>query len=570
MDLLKTGIGITKTIKNVTRSREIVTVFWRNGLDEFIIKTNLHKVIPGFALPIKRINKALLEEKSESDIWQSIGFRLRKSFEELGPSFIKLGQLLATREDLFEPSFTEELKKLQDRAQGIDFSIAKEAIEKTLGKKLEEVFSEFNETPIGVASIGVVYKAKLLSGEDVVVKLRRPNINKVLVTDFEIIHFLVEQLEKFSEEIKYLGVSRAIEDFFKSTQLELNFHIEANNGKILKENLKKYDKENLFLIPTIYEEYTCENLLVMEYIEGTPFNKLKGIDETAGLEKKLNTSVSYFIKNLLTDGFFHADLHGGNFFLLNDGRIGIIDFGLMGNLSRKSRINLVAILYAITTKNFENLVYEFLDVADYDTIPNTDQLIRDIQDALSPFLGLSIQETDISLMFSGIIKTLSKHQLYLPREWFIIFRALMTLDGVGKSLNFDINIFEFINEEINEIVNSLFNKNAIIEDAVWVGRDTLNSLRTLPRHLKWMMKEISHKKYVLDVNLIDVKDELSNVSRALFFMGLMVFASVLSFIGAYFLKDMPFETYRDVPAITWIFWTGGILTVFRAAILFRK
>lgn len=569
MDLLKTGIGITKTIKNVTRFREIVNVFWRNGLDEFIIKTNLHKFIPGFALPKKRITSALLE-KNDGDIWQSVGFRLRKSFEELGPSFIKLGQLLSTREDLFDANFVEELKKLQDRALGIDFKIAKAAIEKSLGKKLEEVFQKFDEEPIGKASIGVVYKAKLINGKDVVVKLRRPHISKTINTDFEIIHFIVEQLEKFSNEIRYLGVSRAIEDFFKSTQLELNFYIEANNGKILKENLKKYDENNLFLIPEIYEEYTQEDLLIMEYVHGTPFNKLKRMDEVEGLEEKLNTSVGYFIKNLLTDGFFHADLHGGNFFLLHDGRIGIIDFGLMGNLSRKSRINLVAILYAITTKNFENLVYEFLDVAEYENVPNTDQLMRDIQDALSPFLGLSIQETDISQMFNGIIKTLSKHQLYLPREWFIIFRALMTLDGVGKSLGFDINIFEFICEEINDIVNSLFNKNAIIEDAIWVGRDTLNSLRTLPRHLKWMMKEVAHKKYVLDVNLVDVKDELSNISRGFFFTGLMLFASTLTFLGAYFLKGIPFENYSDVPIITWIFWSLGILTILRASILFRR
>lgn len=570
MDLLKTGIEITKTIKNVTRFREIVTVFWRNGLDEFIIKTNLHHVVPGFILPLKRINKSIADKGHEGDLWQSIGFRLRKSFEELGPSFVKLGQLLSTREDLFEPSFINELKKLQDRALGIEFSEAKEILEKSLGKRIEEVFSDFNPVAIGTASIGIVYKAKLQNGADVVVKLRRPNVKKNLNTDFEIIKFIVGQLEKVSTEIKYLGISRAIDDFFKSTELELNFHIEANNAKRLKENLGKFDEQGLFVIPKVYEDYTRENVIVMDFVQGTPFNKLKGIDQNPELEEKLNTSVLYFVKNLLLDGFFHADLHGGNFFLLEDGKIGIIDFGLMGNLSRKSRVNLIAILYALTSHNFENLVYEFLDVADYETIPNTDQLIRDIQDTLSPFLGLSIQETDISLMFSGIIRTLSKHQIYLPREWFIIFRALMTLDGVGKSLGFDLNIFELLSEEIKDLVDSLFNKDAVIQDAVWIGRDTLNSLRTLPRHLKWMMKEISRKNYVLDVNLVDLNGEISQVSKAIFFMGLMIFGSTLAFIGAYFLKDVPYETWRDIPPASWIFWSAGLLTVLRASILFKK
>ena len=442
MDLLKTGIGLTKTIKNVARFREILNVFWRNGFDEFIIKSNLHTKIPGIVLPKRRIQEALSAYDDEKDLWQSIGFRLRKSFEELGPSFIKLGQLLSTREDILDPALIKELKLLQNKVSSIPYEEAKKIIESNLDKPFDDVFESLEEKPIGTASIGIVYKAKLRSGEEVVVKVRRPNIKKIINTDFEIMIFIVSQFEKVSSDFKYLGASRAIEDFFKSTQLELNFLIEAQNCEKLKKNLSEIDKDGMFKVPKVYSEFSTDEVMVMEFLAGKPFNEITNMSEEApDLEEKMMKSVRMFTHTMLADGFFHADLHGGNFFLLDDGKIGLIDFGLMGNLSKKNRTNLVAILLALVTNNYENLVYEFLDVADYDVIPNHEVLIRDIQDALTPFVGMSVQQMDATMLVHSIVTTLSKHQMYLPREWFVIFRSLMTLDGVGKSIGIDLNIF---------------------------------------------------------------------------------------------------------------------------------
>ncbi|MCO4753912.1 MAG: hypothetical protein KC478_05495, partial [Bacteriovoracaceae bacterium] len=320
MDIVKTGIGFTKTIRNVGRFREILNVFWRNGFDEFIIKTNLHTKIPGIVLPKKRIMAALEEDSESKTFWHSLGYRLRKSFEELGPSFIKVGQLLSTREDILDPALIKELKKLQDKVAPINFEVARAQLEKSLGKKLEEVFQSIDERPIGVASIGVVYKAKLVSGEDVVVKVKRPKIASHIKTDFEIIAFMVAQAEKVSSEIKFLGISRAIEDFFKSIQLELNFLLEAQNCQTLKANIEKIDEEKIFKIPSIYEEFSTEDVLVMELLEGKPFTAIQNIkEEDPNLEEKLGKCVKMFTHTMLVDGFFHADLHGGNFFLLPDG-----------------------------------------------------------------------------------------------------------------------------------------------------------------------------------------------------------------------------------------------------------
>ncbi|MEX1099531.1 MAG: AarF/ABC1/UbiB kinase family protein, partial [Bacteriovoracaceae bacterium] len=469
------------------------------------------------------------------------------------------------------PALIKELKKLQDKVQPIAFDSAKEQLEESLGKKIEEVFQSIDEEPIGVASIGIVYKAKLLTGEDVVVKIKRPNIASNIRIDFEIIAFIVAQAERVSDDIKFLGISRAIDDFFKSIQLELNFLLEAQNAQTLKSNLEKVDKENIIHIPKVYRELSNEDALIMERLDGKPFTAIKDLaSEAPHLEERLMKCVRMFTHNMLVDGFFHADLHGGNFFLMPDGRIGLIDFGLMGSLSRKNRTNLVAILFALVTNNYENLVYEFLDVADYDVIPNHETLQRDIRDALAPYLGLSVQETDITALTHAIVLTLSKHQIYLPREWFIIFRALMTLDGVGKSIKIDLNIFEILDDQIEGVMKDLVSKESLMEEALWIGRDAINSARIIPRHLRWLLKEFARKKYVLDVNLTGFQRELGLVSQSVYFLGLILLAVAFLFSGVFLVKDVHITSFRSIPVIVWIFWGLSLATVARASMFIKR
>jgi ubiquinone biosynthesis protein len=281
-------------------------------------------------------------------------------------------------------------------------------------------------------------------------------------------------------------------------------------------------------------------------------------------------AIRMFVQTILADGFFHADLHGGNFFLMNDGKIGLIDFGLMGTLSRKNRSNLVAILFALFTSNYENLVFEFLDVADYDVIPNHEELQKDIRVALEPYLGLTVQEIDVTFMVNAIVTTLSKHQIYLPREWFIIFRSLMTLDGVGKSIGIDLNIFEVLDGQLEEVMKELLSKEALMEDAAWIGRDTLNSFRTIPRQLKWMLKEFTKRKYTFDIKLQGFQRDIRLISKSIYFLGLMLLSSILIFSGVFLVKDQNYHQLDAIPGIVWIFWGLGMLSVMRASTFIRK
>jgi ubiquinone biosynthesis protein len=567
MDLIKTGRGISKTIKNVTRFREILTVLSRHGFSELIVKSGLDKVIPGFVLP-SRVSELKRDDISSEEWWQIFGSQLRMSFEELGPSFIKLGQLLATREDILEPQMIKELKLLQNKVKGIPFEVAKEVIESNLGKKIHEVFSSIDEVAIGTASIGVVYKAQLLNGDKVVVKVRRPGIAKTIETDFQILLFIIQNLEKASSDIRFLGMSKMINDFFKSTHNELNFQIEAQNCERLKKNLMVIDTDGFLVVPNVYREYTTQEVIVLEFLDGRPFNEFHSLEQLGPVVvERLLKSVELFTHTLLADGFFHADLHGGNFFVMPDQRIGLIDFGLMGTLSKKNRANLIAIMYSLINHDFENLVYEFLEVAEYESVPNHEELIRDIKDAISPYVGLSVKETNMSELVRNLIKTLSKHELYLPREWFIIFRALITLDGVGKSIGLDLNIFQILEKDLNKLVSEMLSKKNAQEELMWVAKDIISSLRIVPKHLKWFLKEVSKNNYAIDIRIKEV-DELSrSIGRSFYLLGMSLLASVFILCGTLFVRNVNVLSLYDIPILSWIFWAFASYLLIRITTL---
>lgn len=567
MDIIKTGIGLTKTIKNVARFREILTVFSKNGFRPFIIKSGMGQEVEGIkSSEDGDLPHDDLEDSEEG--WAQVGVRLKQSFEQLGPSFVKMGQLLATREDLFDPALIRELKKLQNEVKAIPFSEARSVIQESLGKPISDVFKDIEEKPIGTASIGVVYRGTLLTGEKVVIKVRRPGIEKTLRTDFEIVRFMVTQLEKVSEGIRYLGLSRVINDFFRATMIELNFLTEAQNCERLKTNLARIDAHKDFVLPQVYRSISSPNVLVMEFLDGKPFNKYRSLEELGpGMVEKLERSVELFAHTLLADGFFHADLHGGNFFILKEQKIGLIDFGLMGTLSKKNRANLIAVLYALVTHNYDNLVYEFLEVADYDAVPDHEELIRDIRENLSPFVGLSVQETNVSELVRAIIQTLSKHRLYLPREWFIIFRALMTLDGVGKSVGLDLNIFKILEKDIPKLLGEVLTKENAQEEAMWIGKDLLTSLRIVPKHMKWFLREHAKRGYAFELKVQGADNYVKSVSRSLYFLGLSLLSGTFVIVGALpFIGNNP-EKLSQVPTMSWIFWGLAVVTLFRSLVL---
>ncbi len=559
MDFIKTGLDITQTIRNVGRLKEILLVFAKNGFEEFITQAIPSK-IPNFVLPKSRKKiRDELKENEEKNWPKILALRLRISFEELGPTFIKFGQLLASREDIFPPEFIEELSKLKDRVKGIPFSKVRPQVEESLGKKIEEVFSEVEEKPIGTASIAIVYKAKLINGDLVVIKFRRPNIEKDIERDIALMEFMSAGLEKRSEELKFIGLSRVFRDFSLGIRSELSFNLEALNGQRFRAIIEKYDEDNIFYIPKILKQYSGENILVMEYVDGIKFTERKQIEE---IKKKISPKVEkvlkIILKTLLQDGFFHADLHAGNFILRPDNRIALIDFGLMGRLGVKERVNFISIIHAILTYNFEGIVYEFLDVADYDVIPDVDRLIVDVKESLTPFIGLTVRETDIPKVLKTIIKTLKTHKLYLPRDWYIVFRSFITLDGSGKALGLDFDLYNMLERDIQHLVKESLKKETIMDETLLTGKDLIQSLRIFPRHVKWFLREWSRRKYAIEIIHSGHEKAIEKVTNSIIFLGYVILSSVFIVCGIYFMGR---ETgINQIPVQSWVLFSLGIFS----------
>lgn len=561
MDILRTGIGIGRTIRNVSRLKEVLSVFAKNGFDEVIFKLKMTDVIPNFALPSVEESTLDLAERGEQ-FSGVLGHRLRLCFEELGPSFIKLGQVLATREDLFDPSFIFQMKKLHGNAKAMDFDQVKTIIEENLGAEIKTVFSAFNEEPIGTASIGGVYRATLQSGEEVVVKVRKPGLKKIVRGDFEILDWVIIQLEKVSEDIKTLGLRHMLAEFEKSLNRELNFFQEANNAKKVKEAMGRLPDAHFIRIPKIFDEYTGEDILVMDFLDGRAFNTLSHIDELgADGADKIKICVKSFVYSLLREGFFHADLHGGNFFLLTDGNIGLIDFGLMGSLSQKDRISLIVVLSSMLQEDFDRLVSEFLEIADYQSMPDEKKLVRDLRDALSPYLGLSVQQTDVPALFRGIFHVLTDHKIMLPTEWFLIFRSIVMLDGIGQSLKIDLNFHELIMEDMEELASGILNLSELKKEALWLTRDGIASLRVLPRHVRWFAKHLEKRDYVLEFEVKGVESGFERLARSVEFLALIFFAAVCFCFAVFFVKDTLIFNLSDISILSWLSMLFGLLTL---------
>ena len=546
MDIIKTGVTVTKALRNMGRLREIVIVLVKHGLGEFVSLETLSDIlakIPGLVLP-----------KSRKRGVGALGKRLRQCCEELGPSFVKFGQLLSTREDIFEESFTRELAKLRERVRPIALAEVREAMEESLGRPLEEIFSSLEEEPLGTASIGSVYRGVLKNGDTVVVKVKRPGIDRIIETDFSIILFLIQRLEKVSEEMRYLGLSRIVEDFSESIHRELNFHIEKANSKRFRDNIKAHPGGESILIPKVYGEYSTDKILTMEYIEGPSLNTLaasgQGSKEVRAL---LDVGLGLFLGTFLRDGFFHADLHGGNI-IFSEGKLGIIDYGLMGTLTKSNRHSLVIIVYALAHGKFDALVHEFLDIAEYEDIPDVEALTDDVRRALSPILSLSTQEIDYTSLFKHSVACLKRHRVFLPGEWFIVFRSLVALDGLGRSLNYGVNIFERLEGNMEDFLLSCLSKEELLEDALWTGRDMLSAARSLPRHLKWFIRRWAKNGHILEIKHEHLGRHVQTLVHGLRFLGAIFLAGVFTLCGVLLFLE------SSLP-LAWTFWFLALVSL---------
>lgn len=444
------------------------------------------------------------------------------AFEELGPAFVKFGQLLATRPDLVPYDYAEEFKKLHDQVQPLAWAEIKSVLDRHFQQDLNQIFSDFNQSPLAAASIAQVHSATLKSGEKVVVKVQRPGIEPIINEDLNVLFTLADLLEKYVPESRLFNPVQVVNEFARALELETNFVIEANNVRRFKEN---FLNEPSIKIPDVVGHLSGVRVLVLEALEGIPLSQKNALDqEGIDPEAVLKVGLRCYLKMVFSDGLFHGDLHAGNFFVLKNNRIGLIDFGVVGRLNRRTQSAIASMLIALATEDYERLAYEYIDLAPYSDHVDVDLFSRDLRDLISPYYGLTLKNVNVGRLLMDSSAIAAQYRLQLPPELIMFFKSIVTIEGMGRVIMKDFNFLAYSLEFASELMQSRAEPSKILTDWSSAGRDLNSLLLGLPRQLKQLIRRLNNPDAAIKIDLPQIEDlkAISKASALAQFNGLVI------------------------------------------------
>lgn len=466
------------------------------------------------------------------------------SFEQLGPTFIKLGQLLATRPDLIPNEFVEEFKKLHDRVQPVSFSEIETVLLEEYGD-YKKIFKTIETEPIGSASIAQVYRATLENGSEVVIKVQRPKIVEIINEDLTVLYALAHLLNNTIPELRVFNPVGIVDEFFKTLELETNFIIEANN--ILRFT-KNFANDPMVKIPHVYLEYTTQHVLVLEALNGSPLSKFASPEHAnVNTELIVKRGMRIFFKMVFTDKFFHGDLHAGNLFLLDDERIGLIDFGVVGRLSDKIRDAIAEMFVSLATQDYERLAYQYVELAPYNEKTDADQLARDLRDLIAPYFGLSFKHVNTGRILMESTSLAAKHGVSVPRDLMLFFKSIVTVEGMGRLVVEDFDIMASIIDIADEIVKAKYDPNKLIKDIGFMLKDSGSLMISLPRQIKQLTRKANSPSFRWKMQIDEIHEVRQSIESGsnivflgLLIMGLLIASSLaLNYQGDYLILGLP-------------------------------
>jgi len=420
-----------QSIRHIRRYREIAQVLVRHGFGELV---DLLELQPYLSLP-----RRLLRRWRQGALPLGAPRRLRLVLEELGPTFVKLGQVMSTRPDLLPPAYVTELVKLQDAVPAVEWEPIKAQIESELGAGIEELFATFDPLPIAAASLAQVHTATLPDGDQVVVKVQRPDIQKTIETDLEILFGLARLIQERTSLGKIYDMPGIVEEFAVTLRAELDFWREGRNADRFRAN---FTAEHNLHIPKIYWDLTTRHLLVMERISGIKIDDIEALD-AAGYDRHRIAlhAARMIVKEVLDDGFFHADPHPGNFIAMPGEVIGAMDFGMVGHLGQRMRADLIRLYIVAAQMDEDGIVDQVIAMGVIDGVLDRAGLRRDVMRLLRKYRGMPLQAVHAREVIEEIMPIAFRHHLRLPSDLWLLGRTLAMMEGVGLKLDPDFDIF---------------------------------------------------------------------------------------------------------------------------------
>ena len=483
--------ALFRTARELPRLREISSVFVRHGLGDLVRRASIATLLEhaGHVLQWGEASEIAPLEPQQ---------RARLAFEELGPTFVKLGQLLSTREDLLPPTWTTELAQLHSHVPPVPFDDLLPQIEQALGRSPFEVFGNLEREPYAAGSIAQVHRAKLASGTPVILKIRRPGIEAKIDADLRIIEHVAHLVEHEIPEVRRYRPVQIVGQLRGSLERELDLAVEARNTERFARN---FADDLDILVPRVYWEWTSSAMNVQEHIEGIRGNDLAAIDN-AGLDRKALAArgADAVLKMILVDGFFHADPHPGNVMYLPGNRIALIDFGMVGRLSPVRRRQIVDLLAGLARHDEETMLEVLLDWRGDDFVDEA-RLATDLGEFAFDYADMQLKDLKIGVLLRRVSAILREHSIVLPVDLTLMFKALISLEGLGRHYDPEFRLIERAKPFLDSAMRERYQPAEAARRAQETLSDFFGLVTSMPRDLARLVKDARHGRLRVDLDL---------------------------------------------------------------------
>jgi ubiquinone biosynthesis protein len=490
--------------RDLGRVQDIAAVLIRYGFGDVVQRI-------GMSGALERAGKVLHWKRAEELARLRPPERLRRVLEELGPTFVKLGQVLATRVDLFGPEWLEEFGKLQDKAPAVAYAEIEKQLTEDLGAPPERIFALIVTDPLAAASLAQVHKARLEDGRWVVLKVRRPGIRPVVEADLRLLHRLAEIIESEAPDLRQYRPRELVKQFSRSLRSELDFAAEGRYAERMADNL---GEDSGIVIPGTHWQWTGERLSVQDFIDGIPGRDLEAVD-AAGLDRHriAQRGTRAILEMILQHGFFHADPHPGNIKYLTDDRIGLLDFGMVGRLSDDRRHEVAELLFGLVSRDSSRVVRILLEWS-IESEADPDRLEEDIVAFIDHYHGVPLEQLDMAAMVGDMTAVLRQHGLILPSDLVLMLKAFITLEGMGRTLDPDFDMATEAAPLIERILKGYYSPTSVarrIQESLF---ETARVLGGLPDDLSRLLRAARRGRIEVHVDVRSLNEVSSRLDRA--------------------------------------------------------
>jgi len=464
-------MDIKDAYKDAKRLKQIVTALFQSGLGHYIYEMKLS-------------HHLLWHQKTEKiERPEDLPRRIRIALDQLGGTFVKLGQLLSLRPDLIPQEYCDEFAKLQDNVSSFPYDKAKEIVESELKHKLEDVFSYFDKEPIASASIGQVHKARLRNGARVVIKVQRPGISELMQTDVDLLYHLAGLMENHIKEVQGYNLKALVDEFKRYTLNELDY---LKEGRNIERFYKNFKDDATVKIPKLYPDYSSSRVLTMSYIDGIPVDDKDGFKDWGCDEEIISKNLAnFFLKQYLEYGFFHADPHPANVFVLPGNKIALLDFGICGTLTEEMKDRFIELLVALSHRDVDGVVEQFLQLG---LVKERDEnLVNELAVIVEDFADASIEDINVLHLFNELIFVARKYHVSLPTDFILLVKSIITGEGVGQKLDPSFNLSAAISNYVDELISKRLRPGYLIDSFLDELADFKNNIKLVPKQLNELL-----------------------------------------------------------------------------------